>query len=618
MSQFYTRAATAPATLDPTGRTVNLLWTAGGRVIRYDDILGREYIEELPAAAADLSRLNAGAPVLADHNNELESIIGVVDRAWVEGSDGWATIRFSARDDIEGIFADVSAGIIRNVSVGYQVEQFELVNDPAESLPIYRATRWLPMEVSLVAVPADAAAQIRKLSTPTNEVKTMTDAVKTEQPAETAPVMDTAAVEKRAATEERSRIASIRAFAASSRTKPELVERLIEEGVSLATAKERMIEAWSAVVDAETSRAHVDFSVTEDETDRFRRAAIGSISARAGMATDETVNEFRGYSLMDFARRSLDMQGIKSTGLSKMDLVARAFTHTTSDFGHLLADVANKSLQKGYEDADETFQRWTTRGDLPDFKASKRVDLNAFPSLSSIAEGAEYTEATIGNRGETIQLATYGKTFSISRQAIINDDLSAFSKIPAKMGQAAIRTVGNLVYAVLTSNAAMSDSVALFHANHSNLLTGAALSTDSVSAMKAAMAKQKDGTSNSPLNIRLGYVIVPVSLEGTALVVANSEFKVGGSDNLTIPNVVRGTFEVIADARLDASSTAVWYGAANPMRHDTVEVAYLDGNDRPYIEQQNGWNVDGAQFKVRIDAGVKALDFRTLAKNPGA
>ena len=75
---------------------------------------------------------------------------------------------------------------------------------------------------------------------------------------------------------------------------------------------------------------------------------------------------------------------------------------------------------------------------------------------------------------------------------------------------------------------------------------------------------------------------------------------------------------MIADARLDASSTAVWYGAANPMRHDTVEVAYLDGNDRPYIEQQNGWNVDGAQFKVRIDAGVKALDFRTLAKNPGA
>jgi hypothetical protein len=182
------------------------------------------------------------------------------------------------------------------------------------------------------------------------------------------------------------------------------------------------------------------------------------------------------------------------------------------------------------------------------------------------------------------------------------------------MGRAAIRTVGDLVYAVLTSNPAMADTIALFHADHGNLLTGAAIATSSVDTMRVAMAKQKDGTA--VLGIRLAYLIVPVALEGTARVVRDSEFEVTGSKNLTVPNSVRGTFEVISDARLDTASASNWYGAASPSMHDTIEVAYLDGVETPTLEQQSGWDVDGVEFKVRMDAGVKALDFRTMAKNP--
>jgi phage major head subunit gpT-like protein len=60
----------------------------------------------------------------------------------------------------------------------------------------------------------------------------------------------------------------------------------------------------------------------------------------------------------------------------------------------------------------------------------------------------------MSDRGVNLVLATYGKIFPITRQAIINDDLGAFTKVPAKMGTAAKRTIGNLVYAILTSNAA--------------------------------------------------------------------------------------------------------------------------------------------------------------------
>jgi len=356
--------------------------------------------------------------------------------------------------------------------------------------------------------------------------------------------------------------------------------------------------------------------VVEDERDKARAGISKAIMARAGLEKQDTANPYRGYSLTEMARASLEKAGTKTGHLDKMSLVAAAFTHSTSDFTNLLANVANKSMLKGYEEADESFQLWTAKGTLTDFKPAKRVDIGAFPALAQVAEGAEYSYGTVGDRGETIQLATYGKMFSITRQAIINDDLDAFTKVPMRMGRAAIRTVGNLVYAVLTGNPTMSDGVALFHANHNNLLTGAAISTTSVGAMRAAMAKQADTNTNA-LNIRLGYLIVPVALEGAARVVRESEFEVGASNrNNTVPNTVRGTFEVISDARLDLVSATNWFGAGNPSIFDTIEVAYLDGVDTPTLEQEKGWNVDGVEFKVRLDAGVKALDYRALAKNP--
>jgi ATP-dependent protease ClpP protease subunit len=355
----------------------------------------------------------------------------------------------------------------------------------------------------------------------------------------------------------------------------------------------------------------------EDESDKFRKGVSAALQIRAGIAKNDGANPFRGHTLYEMARASLERGGVKTSHLDKMGVVAAAFTHSTSDFTNLLADVANKSMLKGYEEAEETFQKWTSSGTLPDFKASKRIDLNTFPSLDAVAEGAEYLYGTVGDRGETVQLATYGKLFSITRQAIINDDLDGFSKLPRSMGRAAIRTVGNLVYAVLTGNPNMSDGVALFHANHGNLPTGAVLSTAAVDAMSAAMAKQKDATGNT-LNIGLGYILVPVGLRGLALQIANAEYEVGSSKNLTVPNYMRGAFEVIADARLDVASAANWYGAANPNTYDTIEVSYLDGNQAPTLEQQAGWGVDGVEFKVRLDAGVKALDYRTLAKNVGA
>lgn len=387
--------------------------------------------------------------------------------------------------------------------------------------------------------------------------------------------------------------------------------------VEQANARALAVLAKGAEPLAAAGRVHT----VEDETDKVRNATRAALLIRAGIEQDDRANPLRSHSLIELARASLARAGVRTDGLGRMDVVALAFTHSTSDFGQLLANVAEKAMMRGFDEADETFQRWTNKGSLSDFKPAKRVDLSVFPSLPVVVEGAEYKYGTVGDTGENIVLATYGRLFSITRQAIINDDLDAFSRIPRLMGRAAIRTVGNLAYGVLSSNPVMADGKALFHADHANLAAaGAVLSTASVDAARVAMARQKQaGQDQGALNIRMRYLLVPVALEGAANVVRNSEYEVGASSrNNTTPNTVRNVFDVISDPRLDDASATAWYASADPSTNDTVEVAYLDGVETPTLEQQSGWSVDGVSFKVRMDAGVKALSFRTLYKNPGA
>lgn len=431
----------------------------------------------------------------------------------------------------------------------------------------------------------------------------------------TAPVVDAAAILAADRARRNGIAASFRAFADRAGVS-ELMARLQDDHAVTVEAAGTQLLAHLAAGVTPVAGGHVVTTV-EDESDKHRGATENALLARAGLVKADGANPFRGYSLAELARASLTRAGVKSDGMDKKTFIGAAFTHSTSDFPGLLSNVASRSLLLGYQEAEETFQLWTRAGTLPDFRPGSRVDLNMFPSLRKVAEGAEYKYATVGERGATVMLATYGEIFSITRQAVINDDLDAFTRIPRMMGRAAIRTIGDLVYAILTANPVMPDGNALFSAPHGNLLTGAALSTASVDAMRTAMALQKQGVAL--LNTRMKHLIVPVALQGTASVVRESEFEVGAAArNNTTPNSVRNTFDVISDARLDAASPTAWYGAGGAQMHDTVEVNYLDGNDQPYLEQRQGWNVDGTEFKVRIDAGVSALDWKALAKNPGA
>lgn len=337
-----------------------------------------------------------------------------------------------------------------------------------------------------------------------------------------------------------------------------------------------------------------------------------SLLARAGIDKDKANtkdNAYNAMTLRELARASLVDRGVSVSGQNAMSMVGLAFTHSSSDFGQILIDVAHKSLLKGWETAAENFDQFTSRGTLTDFRAAKRVGLGDFGYLPQVGEGEEYTYGTIGDEGASVALATYGQLFSITRQAILNDDMHLLTKIPEKMGQAARATIAKLVFALLTGNAKAQDGKALFDASHKNTITNAVLDLANIDKGIQLM----NGFVNArgePLAIEPEFMLLPTSMYTRGLQLIKSASVEGADANSGIINPLRDIVTPVKSARLQAADEKSWY----LINKEAIEVSYLDGIDTPYMEQQNGFTVDGVSTKVRIDAGVNVIDYRGIVK----
>ena len=337
-----------------------------------------------------------------------------------------------------------------------------------------------------------------------------------------------------------------------------------------------------------------------------------ALLARAGIDKDQSNvkdNAYTGMSLRELARASLKDRGVGVAGQNAMGVVGLAFTHSSSDFGQILIDVAHKSLLKGWETAAENFDQFTSRGTLTDFRAAKRVGLGDFGYLPQVGEGEEYTYGTIGDEGASVALATYGQLFSITRQAIINDDMHLLTKIPEKMGQAARATIAKLVFALLTGNAIAQDGKKLFDASHKNSFDNAALDVANIDKA-IQMMNGFVNTRGEPLAIEPDFMLLPTSLYTRAKQVLGSASVEGADINSGIINPIRDIVPTVKSARLQVADPKSWY----LINKEAIEVSYLDGIDTPYMEQQQGFTVDGVSTKVRIDAGVNVIDYRGIVK----
>jgi len=362
--------------------------------------------------------------------------------------------------------------------------------------------------------------------------------------------------------------------------------------------------------------------VTKEERDKSREGAVDGIMIRAGIAVDKVRDkqtEFQTMSLLELAKNRLMIAGQSSRGLDPMGIFQRAMN--TSDLTNILADVANKAMLEGFETADETYDVWAdTSGRVNDFKTHVFARASEAPSLVEVnPDGGEYTYGKVTDAKESVAVVDYGIIVAFTRKAMVNDDLGALSDIREKLGAAARRKYGDLVYAVLTANAAMGDGVNLFDAtSHFNDIaagSGGAPSVSTLNVGAAAMATQKDLQAIQNLNIRPMYILSPWALKGTVdNVLTSTTPTLVGSASTAVMNPW-AYLTPVYEARLDASDPAEWYLAAR--KGMTVKLFTLNGNMTPLLETREGWTVDGMEFKCRITAAAKAMDWRGLFRNDG-
>lgn len=153
--------------VDAEKRTVNLIFSTGAAVTRSDFWSGKQYREVLSMDPKHvrLDRLNSGAPLLDGHAGwSVGDVLGTVEAgsARIEKGLAVATVRFSKRDSVESVWQDVQDGILRSVSVGYRVYKFQEDTPKDGGMPTRTAIDWEPYEVSLVPMPADVGAKVRR------------------------------------------------------------------------------------------------------------------------------------------------------------------------------------------------------------------------------------------------------------------------------------------------------------------------------------------------------------------------------------------------------------------------------------------------------------------------
>lgn len=350
----------------------------------------------------------------------------------------------------------------------------------------------------------------------------------------------------------------------------------------------------------------------------YKAAARDVLLQRAGISVNQphpAARDLTRHSVLAMAENILSMTGHDARSMSRDAVIQAAMS--TSDFPQLLSATANKAMALGYENAPNGHALFTSERDVSDFKPNTLVNMSEAPGLLEVPELAEYQAGTMQDSASSFKLATFGRVMHLSRQALVNDDLGAFTLLPSSFGAAARRLEADKVFSVLTENPVMGDGKELFHAEHGNVGTAAKLSIESLGAARAAMRKQKGIAGLGYLDPQPRFLIVPVSLETTAEQLIASLVDPARSNATPSLEFVRG-LTLIADPRLDEHSETAWYLAADPRQIDTIVRAYLVNQPRPYLEENPEFLRDALSWKVRLDFAAGVMNWRGLFKNPGA
>lgn len=421
---------------------------------------------------------------------------------------------------------------------------------------------------------------------------------------------------------ERNRVTEIMALCRDFDTDP---AEHIRNGSSLEQVR-------SAILDGMRQAGRpVGVQVTRDEGDTFRQRATDALMLRASLpvATPaDGASRLRAMSLRDFAIECLSRDGQDTMALLRMQPdemygeLCRQFYNPTAAFPAILDNTIRKSIVQLYNAVPTTFQAWTTKGSLKDFKTTAdheyiiggMGDFLLVPENGELKPDIPRTEL-LPNR----KLDTYGRTFSMTRQAFINDDIGFLTEIPGLYAAAAKKTIDKHVYSLLYNNSTIFDGVNLFHKNHGNIMAkGSKPSQASIQAIILQMQHQKDQFGDA-IYVTPQHLIVPVGYEFDLAVILHSAQMVGSANNDINP-LYNYPIDIIQTPVLNVlagDNAAPWFMVANTASAKHIQVDYLNGQETPTVRRMETPSVLGFQWEVYLDWGIAVRDFRGIAKNPG-
>jgi phage major head subunit gpT-like protein len=584
------RATLEPSTIDAAARTVEVIWSTGAAVRRRDAAGPFDELLSLDPAHVDLSRL-LGAPVLDSHRQEsLEHVLGVVTDASVDGTLGRATVKVSERRD--DIWQDIQTGIIRGVSIGYTVEKWH--DGKTNGTRTRTAVQWTPKELSLVAVPADAGASVRGDSMDKDKQPDETD----ETP-------------KRAATN-----AEIRSLVDAARLERSLADNLIDREASVDDAKRALFDELTK----RTTTVHhqrVDVGTNHDAPEeRLERMSEALACRLSGAAPKDGARPYMHKRLVDMAGELLELRGVRGVRVMSPDTILTRAVHTTSDFPNLLTGTGNRVLLAAFQAAPNPLKSLARQTSIADFRVKTAIKLGDWPRLELVNEAGEVHYGTRAEAKEAYKLNTYAKLFSLSRQALINDDLGAFADFGRAAGRAAAETEMDVLVALLTANsgagATLDDGNPLFHTAHGNLAsTPSVIDVTNLTIARLAMRSQKGIDGQTFVNATPRFLLVSATKEVQAETVLAPLVPAQVSN----VNPFAQKLELLVEPRLTGNP---WYLFADPATQPVLEYAYFSSAPGPQMTSREGWDVLGMEFRVVEDFGAGVVDYRGAYRNAGA
>jgi len=600
MTEMLTRSA--PVSLDAAARTVQAVALSGRapavRPAPAPDGSNTRWIEELEARGASVDTL-IGAPVLKDHRNTVDSAVGSVAAARIEGDRIVTDLSFDGSPEADAALAKIAAGSVRGVSLGYIVRAWKR-DGIRNGLPVFVATQWTPAELSLTPLPVDTGATFRSKNS-------MTDTT-----------TETAAVDSGVVTTRADVNRTIRSIATTAGLGRDWADSRIDEGVDEDTARKLAFDEMgkrSRPLDNRAPAGSIVVGASFDDPNVMRRSMSDALAARLAPAhckVEGPATMFRSHTPLGMLGTLLSARGEKIDAFDREGLLTRAVgAHSTSDFPLLLADAANKALSAQYQAATPTYRSIAAQKPFSDFKSAKFLRLGDFPTFKNLSEGGEPEFGTISENQETVTADEFATGIAIGRKALINDDLSALSDFSSLIAVRAGQFENGKVFGLLANDGpVLSDGKTLFHAAHGNkAASGTTIAAGVDGAVQALRAMT--GLDGVKLNIQPKFLVVGPAQEANARRILASINPTTAAD----VNPWANAFTLIVDAEITGNR---WFLVADPAQVPTLVYGWVNGAGGPKITTETDFSTQAVKVRAGLDFAAGVIDFRGVYSNVGA